>query len=1650
MVVVSEEMETYFKQLDQKIDEMYIIAREARKKGGIDPVPDVETNVAPDIAGRVEELVGPKGIAEFIRELSKTMDRDKVAFKVAEKIVGDYKDSDPEKAADLAIRCSLAIKTEGVVSAPLEGVREVRIKQDKTGQYLSLYFAGPIRAAGGTTQAYVVLIADYIRRLLNLDTWKPIDNELPRYLEEIKLYDKVVNLQYTSNNSELEWVVSHLPVEVTGDQTNPEEVSAYRNQPRIETNAIRGGACLVINDGVLAKAAKLNKIIDSLGIPDLANDWDWLKHVPKEEKENIPPEPAVDKKFGDELFQGKKEEGIKEEKKKPKILPKDKFISEVIAGRPIIAHPSAHGGFRIRYGHSRDMGVAAYGFHPATMYVTDSFMAIGTQMRVERPGKSTASMPVDSIEGPVVRLRNGDVIRIEKSKGIEKILPSIEKVLFLGDVLIGFGEFAENNHKIMPSPWVEEWWLLEVKKAMADAGMDVQALALAIDADASIVKAWLDDIFYKKPDPEHAVRISKVLDVPLHPRYVYFWNALKVTDIEALRDWFLTSMTETQDTEGKTILASTEDPEMKKLLERACIPHVVDGETYCFLDESLPLIETLALHDVQAVVDPASPSVLEALAPISGVKLRDKAPYFMGLRMGRPEKAKERKMNPPVHVLFPIGHECSSQRVFQDAMKKRAVKIDVANRACPECNAILFTPTCPKCKVETIAFKTCPKCKKTFENTVETCPDCGMTLQAYSTREVNLVPIYTAAMKKINMNLPNIKAIKGMSSKVKMPEPLEKGMLRAKHEVFVYKDGTCRFDASDCPLTHFIPREIFVTVEDLKNLGYTHDIHGKPLEKPNQVLELKVQDILLPKASLKYLFKVASFIDDLLERVYGLPRYYNIKKEKDFLGHLIIGLAPHTSAGIVGRVIGFTQANVGYAHPIYHAAKRRNCFPADSTIIAEIDGIINRIPIKELFDNYFDNEMSDNGIVTKSVSRGSVNVLSFDMASNTIKMTPVIDVIKLPATDHLISIDLKLGRSFTTTYDHPVLIVENEQLKEIRAFEVKKHDRMLIPFIDILEEDVEILDLVKEFTQPRFAFLQDDLAIRGIKEFVKDLIYRKGLKETANCLGINKKTLNNYYSDRDSIPLSILLRLLDMHSLSINDIPECKLGFKRDDTLVNRYMPINDSFMRLSGYFLSEGFLREEKDTYQVDLAVSKADLRDDIMACIREVFGYGFNPYINENRITIANRVILHVFRDIIGFKATARTKRVPSFMFKLPLGKISNLIKAYFSGDGGVDPVHKTVDCTSVHRDLLVDVDFLLLRFGIFSAIDKSFHGDYAEYKIRIRGENVPIYHEKIGFTSLRKAEALKECVRGLASIMKKQEMIGKNRLVPVKDVKILDNKEISYVYSLNARDYHTVLINDHVVTHQCDGDEDGILLFMDVILNFSRAYLPSSTGAKMDTPLVISSRVVPEEVDAEAHNVDTSFGYPLEFYERSQEYPDPKDFSKIIETVKSRLGTPGQYEGMGFTHPCSSINEGPKTTYYKQLGSMSEKITAQFNLAKKIVAVDAADEAKRVISAHFTPDIAGNLRAFSTQQFRCTKCNAKYRRPPLQGKCTKCGNQNLTLTVSPSSIKKYLDIALKMVKEYNLSEYTRQRMDILAERVESTVFNGTKKQKSLSEFF
>jgi DNA polymerase II large subunit len=1096
-VACSERMRQYFEALVKEADRCYAVARRARARG-MDPETFVEIPQAEDLASRVEKLLSSwnvEGVAVRIRELSREHDREEVSLLLAKEIATRPAKS-KEEAIDRAVRVGLAVLTEGILVAPLEGIAGIKLGRNGDGtSYLAISFAGPIRSAGGTGQAMAVLIGDVVRRELGIGKYIPTHGEVERFKEEIPLYKQAQHLQYIPTNQEIEIIAKNCPVCIDGEGTEDAEISGYRDLPRIETNKVRGGACLVIAEGLCQKAPKLEKHVKKLNM----DGWQFISD-----------------------YLALKKKDLSEEK--DKVKPDFKYLKDLIAGRPVLGHPSKVGGLRLRYGRGRTTGLAALALNPATMYAVDEFLAVGTQIKIERPGKAGAVTPCDEVEGPILLLNNGDLVQVNTVERFLEVKPRVKAIVDLGEVLIPFGEFVENNHVLVPASYSIEWYKVELRRA---AG--------------ALPEGWNDP-----PDLEAAVALSKQYNVPLHPKFNLFWSDVPLEELKQLRS-ALASQGRVED----GALFMTDFQASKPTLESLGVLHSVKGADLVVSFHASSLLSGLGLKAGPVIVEERpfdGKDSLEAVSSAMGIKVRPRSVTRIGARMARPEKAKERRMKPPPHVLFPLGLSGGTQRLVSEAMNGKEVEADVGVRSCPVCGKTTFM-----CKCE--------------------CGSHTLPSDSPNKQVIDINEIIQNAMRNLGeTNIPAIKGVQGMISRNKTPEAMEKGILRAKHEIFVFKDGTIRFDMTDVPVTHFRPKEIGLTAERAKELGYVKDWDGKDLISDDQLCELKVQDYIPSRSCGDYLVKISKFIDDLLEKYYGLPRFYNAERRDDLIGQMVVGLAPHTSGGVLCRLVGYTDTNVGYGHPFFHAAKRRNA-------------------------------------------------------------------------------------------------------------------------------------------------------------------------------------------------------------------------------------------------------------------------------------------------------------------------------------------------------------------------------------------------------------------------------------------------------------------------------------------DGDEDSTILLLDALINFSRSFLPKSRGGLMDAPLVLTTRLDPNEVDKEAHNIDMAREYPLEFYNATLQYKQPKEVQDVMDLVGGRLGSVLQYEGFGFTHDTRDIGEGPRDSAYKLFETMQEKLEAQLYLAKKIRAVDEVDVVYRVVTRHLLPDMIGNLKSFSGQKLRCTKCNASYRRIPLSGRCY-CGN-NLTLTVHVSSVKKYLEITKDISDKFAISPYTRQRIELIERSINSLFENDKVKKCKLSDF-
>jgi DNA polymerase II large subunit len=864
-------VEEYFRSIDASVARAYEAADEARRQG-LDPELAPEIPRAEDMAMRVEKLLGHlklSGISAEIRRLSQDLPREEVAVTIARQLASD-RDREPslERRLDAALRVGLAVLTEGILVAPLEGLAEVHLRPNRGGEpFVELYYAGPIRAAGGTAQALSVLLADVIRRDLGLGAYQPDDSEVERYKEEIPLYKHLQHLQYVPSSEEIETVVRHVPVCISGEATEGEdEVSAFRDLARVRTNGVRGGACLVIAEGLCQKAPKLRKIVEKLGIPD----WEFLARVGQ-------------RKISDE-----------ENGQGPK------YLAEGVGGRPILAYPSRPGGFRLAYGRVRTSGLAAYAVNPATMIVLRNFIAVGTQVKIEFPGKATAMVLCDSVEGPIVELEDGSVTAVHDVDQAADLLPQIRRIVDLGQLLVPFGEFLENNRALLPGSYSLEWHFEELK----GAGVPITPEVLA-------------------PTYSQAIETSQRFGVPLHPRYLLFWHDLDPFEIATLSEFVERNGTWR---DGHLILPA--DASVGELLSRLgfLFRRSPGGELEGEEVESWALLGGLGLEIVasevrrRTAIGQIETDPLGLVSRLSGVPVRARAPSRIGARVGRPEKARQRKMSPNVHALFPVGEAGGATRSMVEAARRTmrgGVPVSLGLRRCPSCQ----------------------------KNTVWLRCTCGTHSEPTGTivnEPLPIAPIWADALRHLHLRrIPEVKGVKGLTSPGKVPETLEKGILRASHGISVYQDGTARFDLTDLPLTHFRPSEIGLSLSRARELGYVRDWTGEELTRADQLLELKPQDVIVSLSCGAYLFHLAQFVDDELVRLYNQEPFYRIHGPEELVGHLVVALAPHTSGGVAGRIIGFSNAEACFAHPVFHAAKRRNCDGDEDSVTLLMDALLN-------------------------------------------------------------------------------------------------------------------------------------------------------------------------------------------------------------------------------------------------------------------------------------------------------------------------------------------------------------------------------------------------------------------------------------------------------------------------------------------------------------------------------------------------------------------------------------------------------------------------------------------------------------------------------------------------------------------------------------
>ncbi len=189
----------------------------------------------------------------------------------------------------------------------------------------------------------------------------------------------------------------------------------------------------------------------------------------------------------------------------------------------------------------------------------------------------------------------------------------------------------------------------------------------------------------------------------------------------------------------------------------------------------------------------------------------------------------------------------------------------------------------------------------------------------------------------------------------------------------------------------------------------------------------------------------------------------------------------------------------------------------------------------------------------------------------------------------------------------------------------------------------------------------------------------------------------------DLIAYPILKNKIDIKNITIK-FQKSKWDFKSREIPQN--IKINSNFLRLLGYYISEGWLADKTTEMRAGFTFNskETDLVNDVSSIIKKEFGLETKLSVPPGRNAVhvyANNVFLvKLFKKLCG--KGAKNKSIPPFAMFLPPGKQKHLLKGLWKGDGYFSPqrIQPRAGYSTISSKLAQQLCVLLLRQGIIAS--------------------------------------------------------------------------------------------------------------------------------------------------------------------------------------------------------------------------------------------------------------------------------------------------------------------------------------------------------------
>jgi len=302
----------------------------------------------------------------------------------------------------------------------------------------------------------------------------------------------------------------------------------------------------------------------------------------------------------------------------------------------------------------------------------------------------------------------------------------------------------------------------------------------------------------------------------------------------------------------------------------------------------------------------------------------------------------------------------------------------------------------------------------------------------------------------------------------------------------------------------------------------------------------------------------------------------------------------------------------------------------------------------------------------------NMEVFSFD-SDQKIKPMKISKVWKRRAPESLYEIRTHIGRKIKVTPEHPFICLKNGDITKIRADELKTNDFICLP--RKIDYDGAVVDVSGD-----------------ILPFIKKF---------------------NYTFD-------------DLHEKFIIHVPRGK------DIAVPK--KASGEIMEFIGYILADGHIGRKNEC--IKFFNSSESLLKRFIYLAKRLFGVESNvtvysnktPYAMINSVALCN-FLSEVFKIPRGRKAGIIA--LPDFVFKLPRGMVSPVIRSLFDCEGYVATDRSEIEFTSKSEKIVEQLGTMLKRFGIVTRKRCKYVGGQPYFNLYISDStNLKIFMKEIGF--------------------------------------------------------------------------------------------------------------------------------------------------------------------------------------------------------------------------------------------------------------------------------------------------------------------------------